>query len=260
LRQSAAAAPRIKDTHALLAEVYHQLGDAAAAAGELALLPELPDNAGWPDPFVEEVERLRTDVEGQAFLARQLLNHGRGREALQLLRETVQAHPDSPRAYLELGRAFMTLKDYATAAKVRQEAVRHDPDAFEARFDLGISFQRQAKFAEAAETYRRALALKPGHAFAHFNLSRCLREKGDRAGELQALRNTVRYKPEFAIAQRELGEALAKDGQPAAALVHLHHAVRLAPADARAKALLEQVRRHRPPGASGGREPPGNDF
>src|SRR5262249_47028382 len=57
-----------KAAHLLLAEIHQRRGDNAAADRESRRAAELPNDEAWPDPFEEEIKKLRTGK--QVFLAR----------------------------------------------------------------------------------------------------------------------------------------------------------------------------------------------
>jgi tetratricopeptide (TPR) repeat protein len=241
LTRSALYAPRVKATHALLVEIHHRLGDAGAAEDESRRLSQSSDDPGWPDPYFEEVQRCAVGVLPEIDRASALFQRGRGKEAIQLMQQTVARHPDSLLASLALGRFCNQLGDAARAERVLREAIRRQPDAFEAHFELGTALLIQTQNDAAAECYRRTLALKPDYAPAHYQLGHCLLRQGNRAGAEAAFRDAVRYRPNFAAGHRDLGFLLAQDRAVAEAVVHLQQAVRLNPADAPAKKLLEQL-------------------
>ncbi|HEV3258881.1 MAG TPA: tetratricopeptide repeat protein [Gemmataceae bacterium] len=246
LTRSADLASRVKATHVLLAEVHHRLGDEPAADAERRLLPELRDDPGWPDPYLDEVSQCWVGVVPSIQQATNLLHQGRGPEALELLQQTIRAHPDALLAYLALGRFSNRLGRHEEAEAVLREAVRRVPDAFEAQFELGIALEHQARNQEAGLCYRRATVLKPDYAPAHHHLGLCLLEEDDGKGALASFRAAVRYKPDFAEAHKALGSLLLERGEAAQALSHLQWAVRLNPEDRDSRMLLEQAQKRRP--------------
>jgi tetratricopeptide (TPR) repeat protein len=241
LTRSALSAPGVKATHALLVEIYHRLGDAAAAEDERRRLSQSSDDPGWPDPYFREVQRCAVGVLPDIDRASGLLQRGRGKEAVEMMQQTVARHPDSLLASLALGRFCNQLGDAAAAERVLREAIRRQPNAFEAHFELGTALLRQGRNDAAAGCYRQTLALKPDYAPAHYQLGRCLLRQGDRAGAKAAFRAAVRYRPNFAAGHRDLGFLLAEDRTLAEALVHLQQALRLNPGDVQAKRLVERL-------------------
>jgi tetratricopeptide (TPR) repeat protein len=246
LVRSAGYAPHVMATHALLAEIDHRLGDEKAAEDEHRRLTQSADDPHWPDPYVEEVQRCATGVLPDISRATELLQRGRGKEAIQLMQQSVARHPDSLLAYLALGRFCNQLGDAGGAERTLREAVRRQPEAFEAHFELGLALQIQGRYGAAAECYRQTTALKTDYAPAHYRLGQCLLRQGDRSGALVAFRAGARYRPNFAACHKDLGLLLAQTGATAEALCHLQQAVRLNPADRQAKSLLARLVAHVP--------------
>lgn len=238
LVRSARSAPQVKATHAVLAEVHHQLGEEKAAEAERRRVSQSADDPRWPDPYFEDAQRCAVGVLPEIDRANSLLQNGRGPEAIASLQRTVARHPNSLLAYLALGRFCNQLRDATGAERALREAVRRQPDAFEAHFELGTALQLQGRIPEAAECFRQTLALKPDYAPAQYQLGHCLLRQGDRAGAVAAFRAGVRYRPNFAGCHRDLGFLLAEQGAVGEALVHVQQAVRLNPADAQARKLL----------------------
>jgi tetratricopeptide (TPR) repeat protein len=233
-----------KAAAALLAEVEQRMGEKKAVAQHLHQAANLPDDPAWPDPFVEEIEQLKRGKQGCIARMESLLAHNRVPEALQLIREWVQDHPDSDWAWLWLGRLLVQQEQFVAAERALREAARQGPEAVETQFYLGVALYCQGKSREAALFFRRATQLKPDYALAHYNLGHCLIQQGDRTAALGAFRMAVRYKVNFADAHTNLGDLLIQNGQYDEGLVHARHAIALNPGDSRAKQLLGQVFNH----------------
>jgi tetratricopeptide (TPR) repeat protein len=232
-----------KGSAELLAEVHQRLGDRAAADRELHEAAGLTEDRAWPDPFRQEIERLKRGRQEYIARLKPLLARGREVEALALLQERVREDPDSEWAWQWLGQQLLQAKQFAAAERALREAARLRPDSAETLFNLGVALYRQDNTREAADCFRRAAALKPDHALAHFNLGQCLRKQGNRADAIEAFRAAVRWKPTFGDAHTKLGDLLLQDGHHAEALIHVQDALRLNPEDAQARKLLEQMLR-----------------
>jgi tetratricopeptide (TPR) repeat protein len=231
-----------KSALTLRAEIRQQLGMPDQAGEDLRQAAKEPDDPPWPDPFVEEVERLRVGVQARLNLADRLLQQGRGPEAIALLEETAQSAPESDGVYLVLGQTWLRLGNPAQAQKALERAVAQTPGAAEAHFQLGNALFLQDQPGPAAERFRAAIRLNPAHVLAHYNLAHSLLKGGDRPGAIAAFRAALRYRPNYADAHINLGDLLAQEGKNVEALAHLEEAVRLAPADARARKLLAELR------------------
>jgi tetratricopeptide (TPR) repeat protein len=229
------------NAHSLLAGIYELQGDHAAAARELRLVDGLPEDVAWPDLIYGELDDVRVGVQAEVTRARDLMQEGRSREALELLESAVREYPDVDYAWLAYGMTLMSLKDFATAEGAFRKALRISPAMADAHFNLGLALFEQGKYEEAAGAFRRAGELQRSDARSPYNLGQCLKEMGKRPEATEAFRAALKAKPQFAEAHRDLGELLAEDGKDALAREHLREAVKLAPGDAAARRLLEKL-------------------
>jgi tetratricopeptide (TPR) repeat protein len=241
LERSAQIAPRVRSTHALLAEVHYRQGNRQAADRERDRMDGLPDVFPWKDPYVEQVQQLAVGVRARIVEAEQLFVQGQPQQAIALLERTQSAYEDSHEVLLALSYILSKLGDLAGAEKAQRKATELAPNNVEAVFGLSVLLHKQKRYAEAAQNYRRVLKLNPGHALSHFNLGLCLKEQGDQAAAITALGEAVRHRPDYAPAHKALGLFLKEEGRKGEARIHLKHAVRLAPWDKAAKKWLEQL-------------------
>ena len=230
-----------KAASALLTEVEQRTERTKTITQQLHSAANLPDDLVWPDPFIDEIDRLRKGRQGCIGRMESLVAQNRVSEAIQILREWVQNNPDADWAWLWLGRLLIRQGELVAGERALHEAARQAPDSVETQFYLGVARFCQGDSHGAARFFRRATELKPDYALAHYNLGHCLSQLGDRAAALDAFRMTVRCKANFADAHTNLGELLIQNGQCAEGVVHLLHAVALNPEDSRADKLLGKV-------------------
>src|SRR5262249_51568712 len=133
LERSAALAPRSRSTHQLLAEVYHRLGNRAAAERQRLVLRDLPEVMRWPDQFMVLNDGIRSE-RGLTDRARELRKAARYEEARAVLEGSLRRHPHSFSLHLELGRVNLRLEKLEASVRVYQEAARLAPDRFEATY------------------------------------------------------------------------------------------------------------------------------
>jgi len=231
-----------REARAALAEVYQRLGEADAAETERRRVADLHPDPPWPDPLLEDVERLRTGLAQRLELADQLIGRERPAEAAAVLREAMRDYPDSDRVHLDLGRALILLKDLDGAESQLRQALRLNPGSVAGHFFLGGVLALKKDDAGAADCFRKVIELKPSHALAHYDLGLCLRRQNDTAGAAEEFRTALRCQPNMTDAHVALAELLLGQGQPAEARPHLEDALRLAPGDAKARQLLEKVK------------------
>jgi tetratricopeptide (TPR) repeat protein len=242
-----------KAAHTLLAEVYRRGGDGRAADEELTRAEALPDNPPRPDPYVEEVARLKVGEAATFRRANRMVERGQSREALGLLRRAVHDYPASSRCWVLLAWAANEQKDYPEGEAAARAALCLEPDLPAAHLCLGIALVGRGRAKEAAACFRRALEFKPNYTEAHYNLALCLRWQGERAAAVESLRTAVRCRPESVRSHARLGEWLAEDGRYEEAAEALEQAARLDPDDGAVRQRLAEVRQRL--GTAPGRNP-----
>jgi tetratricopeptide (TPR) repeat protein len=244
LERSASSRLTRRASCVLLAQVYHQLGDTAAAGREQARALDLPGDPPWPDPFLEEVQSLM--VGKQARLARLQTLHRQGRhaEGRALARQLEGDYPDV--YWLVEGRGQMARRDFTAAERALRKAVQLAPDSVDARFDLGTALLEQRNYRAAAECFQKVTEIEPGYGPAYSRLGRCWLSQGDRAEALRAFQAAVRTMPQNAEAHREFGGLLAQEGRVAEAVAQLRQALQLQPGDTKTRELLDAASRRSP--------------
>jgi protein O-GlcNAc transferase len=230
-----------KASFVLRAQIFHLLGDEAAASRERAQAAGLPEDPPWPDPFFEET--LALQVGKQAGLARlHMLNRqDRIAEARTLAHRLEDQYPEI--YWLVEGREQMDRGNLAAAEEALRKAVRLAPDSVDTYVDLGTVLFRQKNYGAAADCFQKVIELVPGHGAAYRSLGECQRAQGNRAAAIEAFRTSLRYVPQSAETHRDLGSLLAEDGQSKEALVHLRQALQLAPGDLKTKEVIEETAR-----------------
>ncbi len=240
LRRAARAAPTLRGTHALLAEIYRRQGDRASEERELALLQN-SEELDWPDPYMDEADSHLAGSAARLARAERLARRGRWEEAVAILKEVLQVTPNSFEARLALARRLATVGELAAAEEHFQAALAVRPDSFDALSGLALVLQARGDYGAAARCYERILARQPGHALAHFHLANCQQQLGDRAAAIRSLRAAQRCKPDFALAHKVLGRLLAESNENDEAIRQLQDALRLEPNDSETKELLQRV-------------------
>lgn len=243
LERSAAAAPRVGATHALLAQVFHRLGDEPRAAAARAAAAAVPAQVSWPDPYrVGTLSQLRGES-ATIFRATALRQQGQGKEALTLLRDTSDRYPRSPTVYRALGRTYVALGEYADAVDAYRYAIRLHPDSVESQFECGRVLEHQGDHRAAAECFRQALRLRPEYGEAHYHLGQCLENLANYHDAIAAYRQAVRYQPDVVAAHQALGALLCSEHKDAEALNVLQHALDLDPTHEPTRQYLATVRK-----------------
>ncbi len=229
-----------KASRLLLVEVQQRLGKELSPS-EIRAAADLPADPAWPDPFWEDVTRLKTGMKADLARADRLLRQGRVLEALSQFQRTVRDYPDSYYAWLTLGRALVRHRNLKGAEQALNTALKLAPDSAEVQFHLGVALFLQQNYRAAETLFRSATEVKPNFASAHYNLGHCLLHKGDRAGAIEAFRIALRCQADYADAHTMLSQLLAENGQSAEAFAHARLALQFNPADATAKKHVQRL-------------------
>ena len=193
--------------------------DKALAAGE-ELLKRYPDD---PEALFQ-VSRLHAD------------------RSYQLMKQLVQAAPDSYWVHLANAQVQESLQRYDLAQQEYRKVIELNPNAAGAHYGLGRAILGNSKdpqgIDEAAREFERELALSPENAIAEFELGEIARERGQLDRARAHLLRAVRYNQDFFEAQVALGRLLLKEGKAREAIAHLEVASHLEPRDKLSHYLL----------------------
>jgi tetratricopeptide (TPR) repeat protein len=215
----------------------------AAAGRDLADTVRLPDDPRWPDPFVEEVNRLTVGESARYQLACNLYRQQLAKEAVATLQETLQDYPGSARCWRLLGCFLRDGQDLRGAEQAFRASLRVSPEQADTWVYLGNVRLRQGHPGDAEVCFRKAIAQKPRYSFAYYNLGLCLRERGQCAAALKACRQALRSMPNYVDAHILAAELLAGQGKFGRAAEHLRQALAVAPDHPMARKLFKDVQR-----------------
>jgi tetratricopeptide (TPR) repeat protein len=240
-----------------LAALARLRGDIAAAANYDRELAALPDDPPWPDPFREEVERLRVGHYEWVRQESELESQGRFAEAAALYLQEAQVNPTA-RVYARAGFNLARAGDYEQAEKYLREAVRLDPNSAHAHYLFAytlfiwaeMEWKRAADSPQARQCFhacieeaRRTTQLQPTQARAYLFWGLARKYLGEPAAAIAPLRQGVECAPEDFHLQLALGEALLDAGKYQEAQTHLINAQKQNSSDPRPAQALERLRR-----------------
>ncbi len=239
LQQSIQFAPDVKASHALLGAIEQRSGHQAAAEAAFRRAGQLPEKHVWPDPFLVEINQLRTGLTAMSDNAESWLGQGYISNAVVLMQQAVAQYPDRGPAWLVYGKALRQAGDGLAAERALRRAVQLDPGSVAARTELGSALFAQTKYADAEASYREALRINPKLAEAWFNLGLCLINQRDSERSLEAFQNATRFKPDLTYAYIRWGQALGRLRRVPEAIEQLQRALQLSPTNQEALEMLE---------------------
>jgi tetratricopeptide (TPR) repeat protein len=117
-------------------------------------------------------------------------------EAIKLWKKFLSMKPDSrsvPEAYVNMGSAYIRMKDYEKALISAQKAVAIRPEMKEAQYNLGMAELYNGNADAAVMTLKRLIKSYPNFPPAQFLLAAsncCKNNSPDRNGELKALKRS----------------------------------------------------------------------
>jgi tetratricopeptide (TPR) repeat protein len=149
--------------------------------------------------------------------------------AIPKLQKVIQEEPNTQEAYLELGRAWMHLKQYDKALPVLQKTAELAPYSPMALYELGLAQVKTHQWEQAGASFEVAVAHSPNSAEMHFDLGAVyarLRRLPDAAHEFEA---ALQIDPSHYQANLVYGHMLVLEQEPEAALPKLQQAAKVKP-------------------------------
>lgn len=150
-----------------------------------------------------------------------LLQQGRAREALPLLKRAHEIRPDDADAALNLGGAYLMSGRHRDAIPVLERAVQRTPDSARLWISLGAAYLGNPVLADdeqqlkALAAFQRALQIDPFAPSAAYNMGLVHRDRGEIALAIAAFRRAIRSDPGDRDARRLLERLEQENGSPA---------------------------------------------
>ena len=151
-------------------------------------------------------------------------------EAIKLWKKFLSMKPDSrsvPEAYVNMGSAYIRMKDYEKALTSAQKAVAFRPEMKEAQYNLGMAELYNGNADAAVMTLKRLIKSYPNFPPAQFLFAAsncCKNDSSDRNGELKALKRSS-FGRVLTYSVAELAEGLMTADQHKLALKLLLRAI-----------------------------------
>ncbi len=123
----------------------------------------------------------------------------------------VRKFPESPRAYYQLGFAYLSLKFYDDAISACRQAIKLKPDDAEAWNNLGVALLDKGNDDEAVPALIQSTKLRPDWPGAWFSLGLAYKNQKKHREARVAFEKTIKLKPEDASAWSELGDSYSHE-------------------------------------------------
>lgn len=143
---------------------------------------------------------MSSENDSQVGKAVDLIQRGRVKEAIEILRITLQSHPESLEGWYNLGYALMLEEDLDGAVKAYDEALAIDNGVFEIWYNKATALYELRDFEKAKQCYETALEINPDDAEAWNNLGNCYSRLADGKAAIEAYTRAVALRPDYAEA------------------------------------------------------------
>jgi arylsulfatase A-like enzyme/Tfp pilus assembly protein PilF len=209
---------------------------------------EAAETASGPDP------KARIQVANLLYEALGQMEQEQYQEAVPVLEHVLQQEPNTVSASLQLGRAYVALKEFQKAIAPLSTVVEKKPDDAFVRYELGCALVKSGKWEEAQPQFEAAVSLTGDSAMMHFYLALVYQKLSRDSDAEKEFQNAVRLEPDNFPANLLLGRLYVMQQKPSAALPLLRKATKLRPDSIDAHLFLGQVFTQLGQSASAGRE------
>jgi tetratricopeptide (TPR) repeat protein len=143
--------------------------------------------------------------------------------------EVIEAKPQEPEAYYNLGTLYLRKNALADARRYLEQAVKLRPDYSEAWNNLGMVDGQESRTDEAIRDFQQSLSLRPGYVTAMLNLGNLHRRQGANEEAEKLLNRALEIEPNNPETNYSLGMVYARQDQFERASNYLERALNLRP-------------------------------
>ena len=150
-------------------------------------------------------------------------------EAVPILEEVLKQEPNTSVAYMQLGRAYVALKQYQKAIPPLRYVVETAPDNALAHYELGCALVKTGQWNEATPQFEAAVSQLNSSSMMHFYLALVYQQSSRNDEALTEFQSALRLDTKNFPANFLLGRMYVKRQQASAALPFLKEAAKLRP-------------------------------
>jgi tetratricopeptide (TPR) repeat protein len=210
------------------AESLHALGYLSSDSGT----SNDSEKQSGPDP------KQRIAIANLLYEALVEMENEQYQEAVPVLQQVLEQEPNTPIAFLQLGRAYIALKEYQKAVPPLRSLVEKKPDDAFARYEFGCALVKTGNWAEAAPHFEAAVSQMTGSAMMHFYLALVYQRTSRMPEATKEFQSALRLDSNNFPANLLLGRLLVTQQRSTEALPFLRKAAKLRPDSIDAHRLL----------------------
>jgi tetratricopeptide (TPR) repeat protein len=191
--------------------------------------PEVMASSPPISPLVE-VEKAPTHAKDDLEQLQRFegfIGDGKFHEVEPLLKSYLKAHPDSARAYYDLGYSLFRTHQISASVGALAKSLQLDINNAEAHKILGLNLTMVGKYEEAQIEMEQAAHLKPDSAEIHYFLGRIHYTRNAFPLAKQEFEQAIRLDPSYMKAYNNLGLTMEGMGDDKAALANYEKAFQL---------------------------------
>ncbi len=187
-------APKYREAHALLAEVYRRKGDKSKAEKEFEIMRSLPEKLELDDPVYnqmvsEGVSSFWCQVRGNNYL-----NSGELNKAEHEFKMALEAQPNEA-SHTSLGYVYQRQKRYEAAMDQYDKALKLKPQHIGALNNLAVVYYELGNMDRALEIIQKSLVIDPNSVDGHLNIGTFLKQKGNMKDAVKYFRKGMKVAP-----------------------------------------------------------------
>jgi len=221
--------PTFYTAHNLLAEIYSQGGNAAAASKERQAGAHAPRFQDADDPLLDQLLAYTYDPYQLQVRGAIQMQTGHLAESLPLYQKAVRMRPDDGSGYDGLADVLLQLGRLDEARAVLQRGIAVAPRLYSLYTSLALILRRQDQSEQAAQLLKSAAAQLPESPEIRNDLGLTLEAAGNSGEAISAYREALRLNPNFAEAHLNLGLCLQTLDRSSEAEQHIRRALELSP-------------------------------
>ena len=150
-------------------------------------------------------------------------------EAVPILEEVLRQEPNTSIAYMQLGRAYVSLQQYQKAIAPLKHVVETAPDNSLAHYELGCALVKTGQWSEATPQFEAAVSQLNSSSMMHFYLALVYQQTSRDDEALMEFQSALRLNAKNFPANLLLGRMFVKRQQASVALPYLKEAAKLRP-------------------------------
>ncbi|MFZ6864526.1 tetratricopeptide repeat protein [Undibacterium sp. Ji67W] len=131
--------------------------------------------------------------------------------AIRLYQNAIEEQPELPRAHLNLGNAYLKLKEFDKAIAAYQTALKFNPEYASASFNIGNAYFKSERATESIPFYIDAIKWRPEFVDAYVSYGLALLSLGKFSDAAVQFNEALKRRPGYAEASLHLSNALIFD-------------------------------------------------